>query len=213
MCRHLALRIRLPRSSFGLFLTVSYLAISPSISCSPPPPVWRARPWCRRGLPCAFDLAVAALHRVVHLPSTFSTSSAFTAQPQSWKMGLRAALAVVCYLAVVALAADTTDIHLTILQRMSDSRVNKDDCPAGQWKTDKCAMDTNWKVSGHFTHRPTCPHCPHDHVSHGPVPAARAHAQFQFPPASDKAIRLYPKGQVTLVLIPSSRSLSVSVHS
>lgn len=75
-------------------------------------------------------------------------------------MGLRAALAVVCYLAVVALAADTTDIHLTILQRMSDSRVNKDDCPAGQWKTDKCAMDTNWKVSGHLhtpTHVPALP--------------------------------------------------------
>ena len=57
---------------------------------------------------------------------------------------LAVALAIACTLAL-ARAADTNDVHLTILQRMSDAREGKDKCAPAMWKDNKCTLDS-WKV-------------------------------------------------------------------
>ena len=83
---------------------------------------------------------------------------------------LALALAISCTLAL-ARAADTNDVHLTILQRMSDARVGKDKCAAGMWKDNKCTLDS-WKV------RPTTEETAQPPPRRlGPGARARAHAQ------------------------------------
>ena len=57
-------------------------------------------------------------------------------------------------LCLFANGAQAADIRLTILQRMTDARVSKENCPDGRWKSGKCVQGTNWKVRRQYAPPP-----------------------------------------------------------